>query len=348
MFQLKTKYHILIIMTFFLSACSAKKPAVESEEEVILVRTKPVSTVNYAPILDYSGLMASTSEAKLSFKIAGIISRIYVKEGDHVQAGQLLATLNKTEINARVEQASAGVEKAKRDVGRMKNLYEDTVVSLEQYQNVQTQLRVASQGLHIAEFDRQYAEIHASGNGTVVKKIMNEGELASAGSPVLLLNGTSGNDWVIRFGVPDKDWAVLKKGESATVTVDAYPATEFKGIVTKIAEAADAVGGTYEVEVKVMPAGKRFAPGLFANIRIHTSAEENVMMIPVEALAEGDGKNGYVYTLNNDKKSVTRHAVKIAFIDNGKVAISSGLEGVSEVITDGVSYLTDNAKVKSL
>ena len=346
MIRLNRNHFILFTMAFVISSCGSKKPSEKTEEEAIVVRTQPVSSVNYAATLEYSGLMASTSEAKLSFKIAGIISKIYVKEGDHVSQGQLLATLNKTEINAKVEQASAGVEKAKRDVGRIKNLYEDTVASLEQYQNVQTQLSVANEALHIAQFDRQYAEIHASDNGTVVKKIMNEGELASVGSPVLLLNGTSGNDWVIRFGVPDKEWAVLKKGDVATVDVDAYPATEFKGIITKIAEAADPVSGTYEVEVKVMPEGKKFAPGLFANIHIKTNAQQNVTMIPVEALAEGDGKKGYVYTLNADKKTVTKHEVKIAFIDADKVAISSGLEGISEVITDGVSYLTENAKVK--
>ena len=347
MIRLNRNYFIFFAIAFVISSCGSKKPSEETEEEAIVVRTQPVSSENYAATLEYSGLMASTSEAKLSFKIAGIISKIYVKEGDHVSKGQLLATLNKTEINAQVEQASAGAEKAKRDVGRIKNLYEDTVASLEQYQNVQTQLSVANEALHIAQFDRQYAEIHASDNGTVVKKIMNEGELASVGSPVLLLNGTSGNDWVIRFGVPDKEWAVLKKGDVATVDVDAYPATEFKGIITKIAEAADPIGGTYEVEVKVMPEGKKFAPGLFANIHIKTNAQQNVTMIPVEALAEGDGKKGYVYTLNADKKTVTKHEVKIAFIDADKVAISSGLEGISEVITDGVSYLTENAKVKS-
>jgi membrane fusion protein, multidrug efflux system len=347
MIHLYRNHYILFIMAIVISSCGTKKPSQKIEEEATVVRTQPVSSENYAPTLDYSGLMASTSEAKLSFKIAGIISKIYVKEGDHVSRGELLATLNKTEINAKVEQASAGVEKAKRDVGRIKNLYEDTVASLEQYQNVQTQLSVANEGLHIAQFDRQYAEIHASDDGTVVKKIMNEGELATVGSPVLVLNGTSGNDWVIRFGVPDKEWAILKKGDVAAVDVDAYPATEFKGIITKIAEAADPVSGTYEVEVKVMPGGKKFAPGLFANIHIKTNAQQNVIMIPVEALAEGDAKKGYVYTLNADKKTVTRHEVKIAFIDADKVAISSGLEGISEVITDGVSYLTENSKVKT-
>ncbi len=56
--------------------------------------------------------MASTSEARLSFKIGGIVSRIYVKEGDHVVKGQLLATLDLTEINAQVQQASQGLKKA--------------------------------------------------------------------------------------------------------------------------------------------------------------------------------------------------------------------------------------------
>jgi multidrug efflux system membrane fusion protein len=191
MIQLNRNYFMLFALAFFAGSCGSKKPSEKPEDEAILVRTKPVSSVNYSPALEYSGLMASTSEAKLSFKIAGIISRVYVKEGDHVSKGQLLATLNKTEINAKVEQASAGVEKAKRDVGRMKNLYEDTVASLEQYQNVQTQLAVADQGLHIAQFDRQYAEIHAPADAIVVKKVMNEGELASVGSPQPDLKGLS-------------------------------------------------------------------------------------------------------------------------------------------------------------
>lgn len=73
-----------------------------------------------------------------------------------------------------------------------------------------------------------------------------------------------------------------------------------------------------------------------------------VTMIPVEALTEGDGKKGYVYTLNADNKTVTKHLVKIAFLNNDKVAITSGLENIKQVITDGVSYLTEGSIVKSL
>src|SRR5258706_14917289 len=100
MIQLNQNYFILFTVAFIISSCGAKKPAEKTEEEVIVVRTQPVSSINYAATLEYSGLMASTSEAKLSFKIAGIISKIYVKDVEHVSRGQLLASFNKTQTNA--------------------------------------------------------------------------------------------------------------------------------------------------------------------------------------------------------------------------------------------------------
>ncbi|WP_315820589.1 efflux RND transporter periplasmic adaptor subunit [Paraflavitalea speifideaquila] len=118
----------------------------------------------------YSGTIASTSQATLSFKTGGIISKIYVKEGDHVAKGQLLATLDLTEINAQVQQAVQGSEKAQRDVTRARNLYNDTVATLEQLQNATTQQQVAAEGLRIARFNQQYAQIRATENGTILKR----------------------------------------------------------------------------------------------------------------------------------------------------------------------------------
>jgi len=175
---------------------------------------------------------------------------------------------------------------------------------------------------------------------------MNEGELASTGAPVLIVNATSNDDWVVRFGVSDRDWALINKGDKASVDIDAYPDFTFKGVVNKIAAAADPVSGTYEIELRVLPEGKKFAEGLFAKIKLSSSQDQHGTMIPIEALTEADGKTGYVYVLNNDKTTVVKKQVQIAAIENNKVMIKSGLENVSSVITDGVSYLTENSKVK--
>jgi membrane fusion protein, multidrug efflux system len=337
---------LVTAMAVILTACNGGSQAAQVTDDAIAVKVQPVTTTRYAPVLKYSGTMASTAEARLSFKIGGIISKIYVKEGDHVVRGQLLATLDLTEINAQVQQASQGVEKVQRDVNRVKNLYNDTVATLEQVQNATTQLQVAEESLRITRFNQQYAQIRATESGIILKKLMNEGELASSGTPVFTFNGTAGNDWVIRFGVSDKDWAVLKKGDKASVEIDAYPNKPFTGIITEIAQGADVASGTYEVEVKVLPGGARFAAGLFSTVQLQPAAEQKITLVPVEAIAEANDKTGYVYTVNADGKTVTKNKVIIAFLENNKAAIVSGLDSAVEVITEGVGYLTDKSVVK--
>jgi RND family efflux transporter MFP subunit len=331
-----------------LTQCNGKTNAAPAIEDVVAVRTEPVSNAAYNAPLNYSGSMASTSEAKLSFKIGGIISKIYVKEGDAVRKGQLLATLDLTEINAQVQQASQRAEKASRDAKRAQNLYNDTVATLEQLQNATTQQQVAEEGLRIARFNQQYAQIRATENGTILRKLMNEGEYAGAGAPVFFLSGTAGSDWVIRFGVADKDWARIKKGDKATVQLDAYPGKHFSGIVSEIAQGADPLSGTYEVEVKVLPDGHRFAAGLFATVQVQPATQQTVSMVPIEAITEADEKTGYVYTVNDDKRTVTKHKVTIAFLLKDKAAINDGLQNITEVITDGVGYLTEKSMIKEM
>jgi len=335
------------MVAFAVVSCSDNKAAVTPPAEIpIPVMVRPVITGDQGRILQYSGLIASNAESRLSFKIGGMISKIDVKEGDHVSAGQLLATLDLTEIDAQVQQAQQNVEKAQRDENRLKNLYRDTVATLEQLQNIHTQLSVATESLRIANFNRQYAQVRASTSGTILQKLMNEGEYAAAGTAVLLFNGTAANDWVVRFGVSDKDWAVLHKGDKATVSIDAYPDQPFSGTITKLAEGADATNGTYPVEVTVSPAGHKLAPGLFCTLRLQPPSRTAYSFIPASALAEGEGSTGFVYTLNADNKTVKKIPVHVAFLQGDQIAVNSGLDHVQEVITEGVGYLTDGATVR--
>ncbi|MBY0425973.1 MAG: biotin/lipoyl-binding protein, partial [Cytophagales bacterium] len=122
------------------TACSSHKkeaPAVQ-ENTVVSVKTSIVQKENTQLPVVASGLVASSTEARLSFKTGGIIDKIYVEEGDYVKKGQLLATLKLNEIKAQVAQAEEALQKADRDLKRVTNLYKDSVASLEQLQNVTT------------------------------------------------------------------------------------------------------------------------------------------------------------------------------------------------------------------
>ena len=343
---LKTlRFSLAAIIAFGLAACGENQAAVTPPaDEPIPVKTTPVVYGDQGRILKYSGLIASNAEARLSFKIGGIVSRIYVKEGDHVVAGQLLATLDLTEIDAQVQQATQNVDKAQRDENRIKNLYRDTVATLEQVQNAHTSLTVSTEALRIATFNREFAQIRAASSGTILQKIMNEGEYASAGSAVLLFNGVDRNDWVVRFGVSDKDWAILHKGDKASIAMDAYADHHFAGVITKLAEGADA-DGTYAAEVTISPEGHKLAPGLFCTLQLQPPAGRPYYFIPASALAEGDGSTGYIYTVNADRKTVKKLPIHIAFLQGDQMAVSNGLENVQQVVTKGVGYLTERSTV---
>jgi len=315
------------------------------DESTIAVKLSPVRTGDYTLPITSSGLISTEIESRLSFKTGGIVSRIYVTEGQSVLTGQVLATLDLTEIDAQVSQSKNSLEKAKRDLGRAQRLYADSAATLEQVQNAETAFNVADESYRIASFNKRYASIHASSNGKVIKKFVNEGELVSGGTPVLMVNSSGKNDWIVKVGLPDVDWVRVKRGDKARVTTDAYPGITFEAVVNVINEGADQVNGLYQLEVKINPQGKRLASGLFARVEIVPTESQSFKSIPIEALIEGDGKKAYVFVVNQDQKSVSKVAVTIAYLERNEAVIREGLEKVAEVISEGSAFLTESSAV---
>ncbi|MCW5923831.1 MAG: efflux RND transporter periplasmic adaptor subunit [Saprospiraceae bacterium] len=315
-------------------------------DERIPVQTALVEQKNIALPIHASGTLTSSAEQRLSFKVGGVIRKIYVKEGDVVRPGQLLAILDKTEIDAQVAQAQQALTKAERDLARVEGLYRDSSATLELLQNATTARDVAKETARIAQFNQQYAEIRSAKGGKIIKKLMNEGEITGPGTPVFVLFQTGVDDWVVKINVSDRDWARLSLGMGAKIVMDAYPDAPFNGKVSDLAPAADPASGLYPVEIKVAPQGKRFAPGLFAQVDIVPSKSRTYTTVPIEAIVEGDGKSAFVFALQADGESVKKVPIQIAFLEGNRAVIASGLEGVAEVVTSGAPYLSEKKKVK--
>lgn len=316
------------------------------DESAVAVQLAPVQTIDYSLPVISSGLISTETESKLSFKINGIITKIYVKEGEAVSKGQLLASLDLTEIDAQVSQAKNNLDKTQRDLERGKRLMKDSAATLEQIQNLQTAFQVAEESYHIASFNRQFSTIRANTSGKVIKKFANEGELVGAGTPVLMVNAASQNEWIVKIGLPDVDWVRVKKGDKAKITTDAYPNEPLDGELNVINEGADAYNGLYQAEVRIHPGNKKLASGLFAKVEIIPSSKKKLQSVPIESIVEGQGKNAFVFVVNDDKKSVRRLSIVVAYLENKTAFISSGLDSINEVIAAGSAFLTENSSVK--
>ena len=334
------------VLIFFLSAC-AKKQVEETNmaTDVIPVKIIQINQEAVGQSIHASGVFTTEDETYLGFKIGGIIQNIMVKEGDAIKAGQLLATLNLTEIKSQVQQAQIGVEKAERDFKRAGNLYKDSVATLEQFQNSKTALDMARQQISVLKFNQNYAEIRALKSGYVLKKLANDGQVVGPGTPILMVNGAT-NNWVLKVGLSDQDWASVSIGDQATVTIDTEKDQNFSATIRAKSEGVDPITGTLWVTLKTngIPA-KKIALGIFGKANIQPKKKINAWVIPFDAVVEGNENEGFIF-ITKDEKTAEKIRVKISGIAHGKVYVTQGLEDVKGIITSGNAYLNAGSAIK--
>ncbi|UCF04600.1 MAG: efflux RND transporter periplasmic adaptor subunit [bacterium] len=309
------------------------------------VRTVSVVRREIAVPIRTSGLLSARYEKKLSFKTGGIVAEILADEGESIGKGQALARLDLSEIHARVAQARSAHQKAKRDLARLERLFADSVATLEQLQDSRTGAEVAGANLEVAEFNLKHSTILAPSNGTILKRFVEADEMVSAGMPIFLF-GSTGADWIIRFGVSDRELVRVALGDPATVSFDAYSGVTFDATVSEIAGFADPMSGTYEVELHLEAGDYVLHSGFVAKVELIPSKRQQYFIIPVESLVEGDGDRGYVFELPEGSRTVRKVPVRVGLLLGDEVAVIEGLEDVERVVKEGASYLFDGAAVK--
>ncbi|HUO95968.1 MAG TPA: efflux RND transporter periplasmic adaptor subunit [Steroidobacteraceae bacterium] len=291
------------------------------------------------------GLLTPKDEARLSFKIAGVVESIRVDEGAPVRAGQLLAVLKQAEVAAAVEQSRQAADKAARDLARAEALYADGVATLEQVQDLTTAARVASAARQSAEFNASYARIVAPANGVVLRKLAEASELVQAGQPVLVVGG-AGRGWIVRVGLADRDAVRVKVGDPARVAFDAWPERSFEGRVSNVASSADPATGTFAIEVLLEPGDARFVQGLVAKVSLTPRGGRSGNVVPLQALIEANGNEASVFVLDAGRRAVRRVTIRIGRISGGAVEVLDGLETGAEVVTDGAAFLENGEAVR--
>ena len=337
---------ILLLLILLLKGCAKNTHHDANTEEIICVKAEKLLETNFTKPIQCSGIVSSKRLIKLSFKTGGLISRIFVDEGSLVKKGQLIAELDMTEISSQVEQAKLSFEKAKRDLQRIKSLYNDTVATLEQYQNASSAYELAKENKNIAEFNQQYSAIKAPANGKIISKLAEEYELVGSGMPIIIFSEQGKDEWVIKAGVSDIDIVKIRKGDKAEVFIDAFPGQAFSATVSQISEAADPLSGTFEVEIAVHPENKEFKNGLVANVKIESKNSNTVTLVPPNVLIDLDGLKGYVFVFNKNDSTAKKTPVTIAYLQKNNVAVVEPINNSGLIITKGAAYLENGSKVK--
>jgi len=337
--------HILLSFLALVAiwGCGSKaQPNAASNEEIPSVAVATIQSEELSDQIIASGLLASKTEIKLAFKTGGMIRKIYVQEGQSVKQGQLLAELDLSEIDAQVNQAKLGLQKALRDYDRVKKLFADEAATETNLSDAKTGLDVANQTVIAASFNQKLSKIYAPTAGKILRKISEQGELVTPFSPIFILGGGNGA-FVVNLGLTDKQIVKTKIGNPVNVTFDAYPGENFKGTISQIAQTVNPMTGTFEVEVTLAPNSKQLISGFVAKANINPTGSKSSLMIPIEALAEADENKGVVFVFEQGK--AMRRDIEIGAINGELVELKSGLALNEKVITKGGGFLSDGQKV---
>ncbi len=333
------KFLLFGILALSISACSTKKTEQEQKTEIEepTVITASVRSVNYYDKIRTTGYLAYNNEYKLSFKTGGIVKSVFVKEGQTVKAGSVMASLKLDEIEAKVSQSKIAVEKAERDYKRTEALYADSVATLEQLQNAESQLQNAEMDLQTAMFNYNQSKIIAPGNGVVQKVQIEANEAAGPGNPAIVF-GAENMGKVLIANISDADVVKITVGDVASLHFDPYPETIFHGKIVEIAGMATPSTGTYEVKIQVEDSESKLKPGFIGSAYILSSVRNNWCQLPVEALVSADAVDGVIYTLDNG--IALQRNIKIERILNDTILVSGDISEGDKVVVSGQQRLS--------
>src|SRR5690606_34531603 len=314
------------------------------------VRLATVTEGPAAPPIETTGIVAVRDEQRLSFKVGGLVQQISVREGDAVRRGQLLARLDQTEIDAQVAQARQLAEKADRDLARGEALHADQVIPLEQLENLRTQASVARARHDAARFNARNAAIHATGDGVVLRRLVEERENVAPGQ-VALVVGNQDSGHVLRFAVADRHVVRIRRGDVASVQLDAWPGESFRAGIIQVASAADPATGLFPVEARLDNVPHPLVSGLVGRVQLAPDTTDTLPHVPIGAGREGDGDRAVVFGV--DGQVARRRQVQVGFITAESAAAAArvtagedagpgdGLAVGEQVVTAGAPYLND-------
>ena len=295
------------------------------------------------------GIVRPDREAILSFKISGLVKAIAADKGDLVKKGDVLAELDRREIDADARRAAAALAKAKRDVERLKPLAEKGFASRQAIQDAETAYEQALSERTRVEFNRSLARITAPADGVVLERMAEPNEIVSPGAPILTVS-QGGGGFIMRAGLADREVARIRLGARARVTLDAFPGTELKGTVRRIAAASEARTGTFEVEIELAEVPDGTASGFVGQARIEPAQSEEggatALAIPASAILEGHGSTANVYVVDEETMTVRPARIAVAYLSGSDVIVTSGVGPGERVVSAGAPYLRPGAKIR--
>ena len=278
-----------------------------NEDDYVSVTAEIVQKRDIIHKINASGIIQPEEEVQITSMVSGWITDITVLEGDTVQPGQHLISIDKKQYQAAYDQAASQVKSSEANLkniqsqrARTESLFSQKLISkqeLEQieasYESAKSQVEQARAALLSREDELSKTRLVAPKYGIVTSLTKEEGEMALGGmfNPGVLMTIADLSFMEVLVDVNENDVVTINIGDTTEIEIDAFPDSVFYGLVSEIAHTAQNInmGGqqqvtNFKVKVKIFDPPKRIRPGMSSTVNIISETIKNIISIPIQAL----------------------------------------------------------------
>lgn len=359
--KLKT---IAFLLPVLLAACGGNETTQTVQNEApVLVQVANSGSASSTGMIEASGQIEAIRSANISTRVMGYITAISVKAGDKVKAGQVLFTVNNSDVMAKkaqtdamIAQADAALQSAQKDFDRYTALYKQQSASAKeldamtlQYQSAKASAAAARAMRNEVTAQLAYTTVVAPFSGTVTQKSAEAGSMATPGMPVLTIEQEGSLQ--VSASIPESQISAIKPGDDATMTIESAN-KKIAGKVIQINPSSQFTGGQYIVKISVPSSdNKQLYAGMYVHIQIPAKNKVAVagndsanVMIPVKAIVNRDQLTG-VYTISSQNTALLRW-LRLGAVSGDQVEVLSGLAKNEPFIVSAEGKLYNGVPVK--
>jgi RND family efflux transporter MFP subunit len=391
---------ILFLLTIPLYSCEHNTSAAKMEKKgatvaPLLVTVTPVRTQEVQRTVEFVGTLEANDQVTVSSQVDGQVASIAADLGDRVTQRQVLAKIQDTEFRFAVEQtvsslnetlAKLGLEKvpppnfdvaktslvikakaeldnAQVNLKRMKALYDEKVISAQEYDTAETRAKTAlatyqnsleeakalvatalAKEAQLGTARKKLRDTVITGpiEGSISKRFISAGEYVKVGTQLFTL--VQDNPLKLRGMIPERFAPDVQTGQVVETKVDSAPGKVFKGRLARVSPSSDAVSRSFMIEGLVPNPEHRLKPGFFAHATIFTHIDPSALTVPQQAMLTFAGITK-VFVVENEmaRERVVQTGARVG---TNEVEITAGLKPGQLVAISGLTRLTDGAPVK--
>jgi RND family efflux transporter MFP subunit len=319
------------------------------QERIPLITTFATKVQKFEHYIELQGNVSTKQNIVVYPEYAGILTRVYVKEGQKVSKGQALAKIDDGGLSQQLAQMQIQADLAKTTFERQERVWNQKIGS--EIQFLQAKSNYEAQQKSVTQMQIQIGKtvVRAPFSGTIDDVITDQGSVVAPGQS-MLFRLVNLNKMYIEADVPESYLKNVITGKNVEVSFPILGKT-MSAKIRQTGNFINPANRTYKIEVAIPNKDKTIKPNLTAKLKINDYTNENAILIPQSIISENAEGQQYVYTITdkNDNKATAKRVI----IETGKtqgdfIEVLSGLENASEIIEEGARSVTDGQEVKIL